>query len=102
MVKRQAASIQVANAPSDDDPMIEDEEIDDSVYFDDMDSGQGSRSSRSPNQFFREMARTSHHSLVESIDEKGEAVFAMMQQDKIVHQKFFNEFNDDFDDEDMA
>ncbi|KAF7731727.1 hypothetical protein EC973_008899 [Apophysomyces ossiformis] len=91
-----------SRSDEDDDPMVEDDYLDDSVYFDDMPNRRGSRSERAADAAFREVARSSHQGLVESMDEKGEQVFGLMQQEKIVHQKFFNEFDDDFDDEDMA
>ncbi|KAL1932667.1 hypothetical protein VTP01DRAFT_8345 [Rhizomucor pusillus] len=38
----------------------------------------------------------------DSFDEKGEPLNTMVPPEKFVHHSFFNSFDDDFDDEDLA
>ncbi|GAA5800180.1 hypothetical protein HPULCUR_005605 [Helicostylum pulchrum] len=76
-----------------------------SVYTDDYsDQTNTSHFGKNPRDFSRfDMSAGSPLGWNEAIDEKGETVALMMHLEKtIVHQKFFNHFDDDFDEDDLA
>ncbi|CDH50876.1 predicted protein [Lichtheimia corymbifera JMRC:FSU:9682] len=78
-----------------DDPMVEDIDEDEEDRFTQEHSRRMSlmRGSRAPDYY---------RSYPETLDEKGEPMAVMTPPEKLVHQNFFNKFDDDFDDQDLA